>query len=208
MNYITTTEFEGYNQETDFSQYNDITISGMVSRASRWVDGYVGYSFDDESIISEKLEVHISSDYDLVIFTKKIPITAVNAIKLTLGTYNFALDLVSGSGVEKYDIPEPKSHILYPISQLSGAGSLYAKQYIEMRDRVVFTEVSYQAGYAIIPDDIKDAVNLITKDIFIRQVNPMQLKSTSQGGIKLEYGQSSLAKNATEILDRYKIRHL
>ena len=206
-NYITVNEFENWNTETDFSDFSSITLSGMISRASRWVDSYLNYSLSIEDI-TEKLETRITPDHDLVIFTRKIPIVSVSSLKLVLGTYSFGLSLEESDGTKRYDIPDPKHYILYPFWQLSGQGYLNVRKYLEMRYRTVFTEISYRAGYETIPDDIKDAVNLITKDIFNRQTNPMLLNSIVQGGITMSYGrsrgESDYIKEAKVILDRYK----
>ena len=56
----------------------------------------------------------------------------------------------------------------------------------------IFTKTSYRAGYDTIPDDLKDAVNLWTKDIFIRQSNPMDLVSASQGAVSMQFKNRAL----------------
>ena len=55
-NYITTTEFANYNPELDLSNYTDATISGMITRASAYMDNYLQYSLVTEAITGEKTE--------------------------------------------------------------------------------------------------------------------------------------------------------
>lgn len=210
-NYISTTEFQDWNPETDFTNFTTVTLSGMITRASDWIDKFLGYSLKVEDITGEKQDAIINSDGDLVIYTRKIPIVSVSQIKLVLGTYDYTLDLESGSGEAKYDIPDPANKIYYPIYELSGSGEGYLdlQKFLSFRSRRIFAKVNYRAGYATIPDAIKDAVNLVAKDIFMRQVNPMNLKSASQGGITMVYadqeaGESDLIKDAMRILQPYR----
>jgi hypothetical protein len=54
-----------------------------------------------------------------------------------------------------------------------------------------------------------DAVTLLVKDIFIRQSNPMNLTSITQGGIQMAFdqkegGKSVLVQQAEAILSPYR----
>jgi len=201
MNYISVDEFKNWNPEMDFSAYGNVTISGMISRASKWVDGYLGYDLQIEDITDEKAETIISPDGDILIFPRKFPIHSVSKLEIFLGTYSTELSLQDSNGNNKYVIPSNQRYILYPYYAINIEG--------KMRLRKYFTKISYRAGYETIPDDIKDAVNLITKDIFNRQTNPMLLSSTSQGGITMSFRggeESDYIKQAKVILDRYKRR--
>ena len=207
-NYISVNEFKDWNPETDFSDYSVVTLSGMITRASDWVDNYLGYSLMVEDIENELAEATVTTDGDLIIFPRKIPIVAVYKIGLKLGQYDTDLVLEDESG-KYYDIPEPRHHILYPFQQLQLTGKVALKNLLQVRTRLYYTQISYRAGYEKIPDVIKDAVNLVAKDIFMRQVNPMGLGSVSQGGISMSYqsGESDLIKRAKELLEPYVRRY-
>lgn len=207
MNYITVDEFKNFNPEIDFSSYSDVTISGMISRASKWVDGYLGYDLQIEDIENEKADAIVNSDGDIMIFPRKFPVHSVSKLEIVLGTYSIELDLQDNDGENNYVIPSNQRYIFYPYYAFETEGKMIKTTPFKMRLRKYFTRISYRAGYETIPDDIKDAVNLVAKDIFNRQTNPMLLNSTSQGGISMSFRggeESDYVKQAKVILDRYK----
>jgi len=209
-NYITIDELKDWNAETDFSKYSAVTLSGMISRASRWVDKFLGYSLHLETRVGEQLQdCFVSSNGDLYIYPLKIPIVNVSKITLKLGSYSSDLGIIDNDGNAVYDIPEPKNHILYPYQEIQLTGKVSIRNFYDLRTKKFYVKLDYTAGYETIPDDIKDAVNLVAKDIFMRQANPMDLSSISQGAISMTYrkqegGKSDLIKDAIRILNYYK----
>lgn len=208
--YISVTEFKTFNPELDFTNYVDTTISGMITRASAYVDNFLQYSLSVEDISNEVNESLVDSDGNLMIYTKKVPIQSVSGITLKMGTYSTDLSLTSGSD-NRYDITAEGRYVLYPYQEVTLTGTVVIRDFFSIRSRKLLTKVSYRAGYETIPNDIKDAVNLLTKDIFIRQANPMDLSSVSQGGISMSYrdrtdGRSDMALDAERILESYKLR--
>lgn len=207
-NYITIDEFKAYNPETDFTNHTSAVLSGMIARASAFVDDFLHYSLKVEDISNEISDAIVTTDGDLRIYPEKIPLISVSKIELKLGTYNSSLSLTDSDGNNKYEIPKEKSYILYPYTQIELSGSVSLRNLWDIRQRQYYTRLSYRAGYTTIPDILKDAVNLITKDIFMRQANPMDLSSVSQGGISMSYrkqqaGKSDLVKDAIRILQPY-----
>lgn len=209
-NYITVTEFQDFNPELDFTNYTNATISGMISRASQEVDDYLEYSLGVEEISNEKSECVISNNGNLMIYTKKMPIISVSSISLKLGTTSLNLSLTDSSGNDRYDIPTRARYILYPYQELAITGAFSIRNFYQLRNAEIFTKVSYRAGYTTIPHSIKDAVNLWTKEIFTRQSNPMDIKSSSQGAVNVSFrdkderGDGSFIKQAKTILQDYK----
>lgn len=208
-NYITITEFKSFNPETDFSAYTDATLSGMVQRASAWVDNYLSYTLGIETISNELAETIVSNQGNLVIYTEKIPIVSVSAISLKLGTVSVNLNLTDGNGNIRYNIPRRANYVMYPYQELSTTGTVSIRNFFDVRMLDIFTQITYVAGYQTIPSDIKDAVSLVAKDIFIRQANPMNVASISQGGISLSFrdrtdGESDMILDAKAILNRYR----
>lgn len=211
-NYISATEFQNWNPETDFSAYSAPTLSGMITRAADWVDEFLGYSLKVEDISNELSKANATPDGDLLIFTKKIPIISVSGIALKLGTFVSSLSLEESDGSAKYDIPEPNYHIRYPYSQIELSGTVSISDFFQTRSRHYFVRTSYKAGYYTIPSTIKDAINLVAKDIFMRQTNPMDLSSVSQGAIRMAYrkqegGKSDFIKDAIRLLEPFRKRH-
>ena len=211
--YISVTEFKQYNPEIDFSNYTDPTISGMIQRASAQIDNFLQYSLTIEDVTNETNEAMVSSNGNLVIYTRKFPVQSVASISLKLGTVHLDLNLTDGSGNPRYDIPSRGRSITYPYQEISMTGVFSIRNFLQLRDREIFSKIAYRAGYETIPDDIKDACNLWTKDIFIRQANPMDIRSVNQGGIAMSFrdrggdldnGDSTWIKQAKSILQSYR----
>jgi len=209
-NYISITEFQQMNPELDFTGYDNTTISGMITRASRFMDNYLQYSLTIENVQNEKTEASISADGNLIVFTRKFPIVEVTAIALKLGTVQLDLNLTDGNGNARYEIPSRARSILYPYQEISMTGTFSIRNFYQLREREIYTMTSYRAGYETIPDDLKDACSLLAKDVFIRQSNPMDLKSVSQGAVAMswndrsETGDTVWKKQAKDILNSYR----
>lgn len=210
-NYITVTEFEEFNPELDLSNYTAATISGMIRRASAYVDNYLNYSLAQESITGEKTEAVVNSTGELVIYTQKLNVQSVEQIKLVVGASPVTLQLTNGNGNSNVQIPSRKNSIVYPWMPFAWTGAVAITNFFAIRDWDIYTLVDYTAGYTTIPEDIKDAVNLLTRDIFVRQSNPMGLSSMSQGGISMgfraktgEGGKSDNILQAEDMLNSYK----
>lgn len=207
--YISVTDFQNMNPEMDFSQYTPTTISGMIVRASAWVDNYLQYSLSIEDIVEEKSEAAIDSEGNLRIFTQKMPVQSVSSLKLKLGTSVLDFSLTDGAGQPKYEIPTRGTYVLYPQQEIALTGNFSIRNFTYLRGRTIFSVISYRAGYETIPQAIRDAVNLKTKDIFIRQANPLDVKSVQQGAISYDFrdrdetGESDMEKDAKRLLEEY-----
>lgn len=211
-NYLTSQEFAEYNPETDMSGYTDATISGMISRASRYVDNFLQYSLTQEAVTGEVSEAVVSSDGALVVYVSKYPVQSVQAITIKYGSSSVSLQLTDGNGHSRVQIPSRGRSIVFPYQQLVFMGNVFITNMFAIRNRGdIFTTTDYTAGYATIPDDIKDAVNLVAKDIFMRQANPQNLSLLQQGGIRMAFkdiirddGKSLNLIQAENILNSYK----
>lgn len=210
-NYITVAEFQTMNPELDFTGFSDPTISGMIRTASQGMDNYLQYSLAVEDIVAEKNEALVNSHGNLMIFTRKFPIISVSAVSLKLGTVNTDLSLTDGAGNARYEIPDRARNIVYPYQELAFTGTFSIRNFYAIRGLQIYTKVSYRAGFVTIPDDVKDACSLWTRDIFTRQANPMDLKSINQGAISMSFrdldpdtGDARWLKQAKSILSSYK----
>ena len=208
-NYITTSEFQTMNPDIDFSNIPAATISGMISRGSRLVDNYLNYSLALETIAGEKSQAVINSDGDLVLFPQKLPIQSLQSAVIKKGSYSMNLILNDGAGNPVYDIVGQR--IIFPFQQMQTTGTFSIRNFYQLRERLFWTLISYTAGYDTIPDDLKDACNLMTKDIWARQANPIGIKKMTQGAISMEYsqkdGDSDMVTDAKSILDNYARRN-
>lgn len=207
-NYITVTEFKDMNPEVDFTQYSDATISGMISRASSQMDNFLQYSLVVEDVVGEKNETIVTSQGNLQVYPRKFPIISVSAIQIKLGTVHLDLNLTDGAGNPRYDIPFRARSVTYPYQEISVTGVMSIRNFYQLRSVETFTVINYRAGYETIPPDLKDACNLMTKDIFIRQANPMDVKALTQGAISMTFrdadDETRWVKNAKSIMQSYR----
>lgn len=198
LNIISTTEFANLAPEIDTSMYTDATVSGIISQSSRLVSDYIGYSPFAENITDELREGRISVEGDLVIYPQKIPVISVSSIKIAKGSssgdYNITL---TESGNEKFNVDFAGRTIRYPGSALSLTGSPIFQDLFGLRGKHFYTKVTYRAGYepSNLPEVIKLATVLYTRDNLARSMNTSGAKKISQGGISLEYSERKDAKS-------------
>jgi len=209
-NYIDVTEIASYNPNLDTSLYTTTTLSGLITRASTWIDNYLNYTLPLETITLEKQEGRVDSDGNLVIFTQKIPIVSVEAINIVKGTQTVALSLLDGT-TPRYDILNTarKSQIIFPNNQLALSGASRIRTFYDLRGIRFYTTVSYTAGYQTIPEDIKQATLLLVTDMIASNINSIGASSVSQGGVSYTFAQNSggdsdKVQDAKQILNNYK----
>lgn len=197
-NYISVAEFIEYNPELDYTNHTEATISGMIRRASANVDNFLGYTLSVEDMSQEKKEVMIDSQGNLLVYADKFPIISISSLSFKQGTISINLGLQDGAGRQRYDISGRGTYVQYPYSEITTTGTVSIRNFLDLRGRDIFTLMDYRAGYETIPDDIKDAVNLYVKDIFIRQANPLNISSMTQGGISIQFKSKSASNNAND----------
>lgn len=210
-NYITVDEFTNFNPGIDTSRYTTTTISGMISRASSWIDNYLGYSLQAEPIVGEVSEGIIDSYGDLVVFPKKIPVISVQGIRITRGTNFIDLNLVDVNNTSRINLADEAKYIVYPREEFSFQGASIIVNFYELRGTPFSVDLDYTAGWNTIPDDLKDACNLITRDQFARSANPLGASRIQQGAVSYAFdngsrgsdGDSDNIRDAKQILNNY-----
>jgi hypothetical protein len=207
--YVSVQEFKDAFPEIDVSRYTDATLSGFISRASRWVDRYCSVDgFDHQSITNEKSDTIIDAGGNLVVWPRKIPVelSSVSLVQLKFGNWDMTLTLTQ-SGKELYEIPEPRWRITLPNQTFTATGTFTVSNLMDLRSYHTFTLLSYSGGYRTIPEDIKDATLLAVRDIVSRRLNAAGATRISQGGISIEYaereGESDSILDAKRLLDHY-----
>ena len=211
INLITTTEFANLAPEVDTSRYTDATLSGKITQASRMADDYLGYSPNAESITEELRESTIDSNGDLIIRPAKLPIISVSAITLSKGSSSgdVALTLTEG-GNARYNVDFSGRYIRFPYAGISSLGVPTFMNFYELRGKQFYTKLSYRGGYedGDLPEVIKLATVLLTREIIARAMNTAGAKKISQGGISIEYsardGKSDLVIDAERMLRPYR----
>jgi hypothetical protein len=183
--------------EVDISNYTTasglVSLSGVINRASRWVDKLLDIAPKNlitEDVSNEVVAGMVDSDSNLVVYPEKYPINSISSLILMLGNENITLQLTDGSGANRYNIDHSGFSVLYPWSQFSYSGTVSVANFWELRSYKFFTKMSYNAGYDLssIPTGIKDATILLCKVILARTPdNRTAIKRISQGGVSIEY---------------------
>ncbi len=191
--YLSIEEFKLWNPHLDLSLYPDATLSGLIHKATREVDQYLGYTLPIETL-SEKLEGTINGKGDLEIWVRKFPVESISSIKIVKGTTEVALE-VESNGSKKYDIPSNSAPpALYSSSEL-GVVSLPLSE-------PFYLDITYRAGWEKVPLPIKEATALLVKKTMAERFNPGGFTRVSEGGMSL--GTSILGEEARELLKPFK----
>lgn len=92
----------------------------------------------------------------------------------------------------------------------NGSGSTYSLLNQVSRSSNLFLTISYTAGYATIPGDVRNAATLLTSDLLARKQNPVGADSITQGKRQVMFvtrgdtsGESLLLKRAIDMLSPY-----
>lgn len=208
QNLITVSGFKLNNPEVDVTPWSDTTLSGYISRCTRWMQNYCEVEgFATQSVTSERAPAAISTMGDLTIYPRIRPIQSVSAVRLVKGGFSTNLTLSGTSGQLYYQMPYPYTSIVYPSSYLAGAGTLMiggSSQLVSLRGAGVFYEIDYTGGYATIPEDLQQACELVLRDYLNRRYNNLGADSVHQGsfGFSMMKDESMWILEAKEILDQ------
>lgn len=212
-NYIATTDLSAYAPELDTSQYSAVTLSGIIGRATDYINNYCNVKgFEAAVETSERDRVMINPAGELTIPVRRPQILSVSAIRLVHGTYSVNLTLTS-NGSPIYQIPYPGNRLCYPDSYLDSSGTLIqgaSTRLLALRGSKLFYEIDYTGGYYDIPGPIKEACTLLVRDIISTRNNQDGVIGFSQGSYSVQFGNTSsaggrskLAQMADTLLEPY-----
>lgn len=214
-NLITTDEFKSKAPEVDTSRYDNPTLSGFIKQASEEVGRYLQYEPLAEAIADELKEARVTTDGDLLVFPAKIPIISVSALSIKKGTTELTLTLQDSQGNDKFNIDYTQRHLRFPAGEIILQGqTVLLTDFFSLRATQFFSKMSYRAGYEAdnLPETIKEATVLYTREKLARAQNTAGAKRITQGGITLEYaqrgdkfgGKSDLVVDAEKLLRPYR----
>lgn len=207
-NYITQDEFSADHPATDLSQFTASTVSGMISKASQYVDNFCQVDgFDLQTVIAEKAEAIITNEGDLLVFPRRLPVNAVYAINLSRGSLSMDLLTVSGTG-SLVQIPTRATSFRYPNTFLTNVGTFTINDLAALRGQNMLCTVNYLGGYQTIPPTIKAATMLYFRDLVNKRLNTAGASQITQGGITIKYsekddGKSDDTRDAEGLLQGY-----
>lgn len=211
VNIISTAQFQQFAPDADISQYNDPTVSGIISQASQIVADYLEYTPVAEALVDEQASGIITTDGDLVIYPNKIPIIEVTGLFIAKGATSIAITLTNSSGTPKYNLDYTNRYIRYPYGEITLQGVPIFTNFYSLRGTQFYTRLSYRAGFEPynMPPSIIQATILIVRDILAKKYNQSGATKIQQGGISLEFsqfnaGESALMKEAKRLLGPYR----
>jgi hypothetical protein len=208
INLTTTSGFKVRNPEIDVSVWDDATLSGFISRATRAMQNYCNVDgFMARTISGETAKAVISVQGDLVIYPRVRPLTAsgIQSISLVKGGFSTTLTL-SGANSTYFQVPYPYTSLVYPSSYLTGTGTIGfagSSQFISLQSAGTFYVINYTAGYTTAPEDLQDACDLYVRDYCLRRLNPLGMQEMRQGSVQMSRTIRSSALNADLINNIY-----
>jgi hypothetical protein len=210
-NLITVDQFKLFAPEIDISRYTTETLESMIAWASKQVSDYLQYTPLAEDITDEIKEARVSSEGDLIIKPRKVPVQSVSSIILHKGATNVSLVLTDDSGNTRYNIDFTKRTIVYPYGEIAFQGVPVFANFFQLRRNLFYVKLSYRGGFEDeeLPSPITQATVLFMRDIFSEKYNMTGADTLSQGGISLSFSSSTkdtsqLVKKAHKLLNPYR----
>jgi len=212
-NFISVEELTTGSVGFDLSKYTPVTLSGIITRATAKAEKFLGYTLPSERIVNEKTEGQVDPNRDIVVFPKKIPVTNFEAMTIRKGTFSATVTLTDGQGKDRFDIPE-RADVVYVNGDVVTFDSISIVDLEALRLTTFFTEITYTAGFQLSdrPQDIVDAITLLSQDELTRSLNTSGAAELRQGGVTIKYAnqtakdthKSDKVLDAEAILTTYK----
>jgi hypothetical protein len=187
-------------------------LNSWIAAAEAQVNRYLGYTTASgillETIVDEKTSVRVSSTGDLMVFPRKYPISSIQNLSITKGSTDMILEL-EDEGIPKYDIPTSADYIQFSNNDLTVTGGSVLTSFSSIRWSNAFVKLSYVAGYATVPADIRQATVNLVSDVVMRHTNKEGLASITQGRVSKRWeardGKSDFYLDAFELLKPYRL---
>lgn len=199
---------------TDIDNTFSAQIEDWIATSEAEINKYLGYTSStgllSEVITNESAYGKVDNEGNLLVYTKKQPITAVTAVSLYKGVTSIVLSLTDSAGTAKYNISPTSEYILFPADELSTVGTGMISSFYEFRGTKFFIKVSYTGGYATVPADIRMATVNLVADKIMRQSNKEGLASITQGRVSKRWmdrqdGESDFVKDAYKLLRPHRV---
>ena len=215
INLITVAEFKEKAPEVDTSRYTGPTVSGFITQSSEEVGKFLQFDPIAENISNELKNARVTTDGDLLIFPAKIPIISVSALSVKKGTTELTITLQDSQGNDKFNLDYTKRNLRFPAGEIILQGqTVLLTDFFSLRATQFYSKMSYRAGYEVssLPESIKQATVLYTREELARSKNTTGARRISQGGLSIEYeqrskrfgGRSDLIVDAEKLLRPYR----
>jgi len=212
LNYCNEVDIENF-LLLDIDDTFSLQLNSWIAVAEQQINRYLGYTTASgvllETIVDEKTPVRVSSYGDLMVFPRKYPISSVQSISIVKGSESLDLTLTA-DGNNKYDIPTSADYIQYSGSELALTGTSIINDFYDVKYSHGFVKVSYVAGYATVPYEIRQATVNLVSDIVMRHSNKEGLESITQGRVSKRWsgrndGKSDFYLDAIELLRPFRL---
>lgn len=211
-NLLTVAEIASFAPELDTSSYDAPTISGLITQASKSVADYLEYTPLAEDIVGEVKDARITTEGDLLIFPRKVPVISLSSIKIMKGPTELALTLQNNQGETKYNIDYTARHIRYPYSELAYQAAPVFIDFGRLRYQQFYVKLNYRGGWEVssLPATIKQACLLFFRDLLSNQNNPVGANRLRQGLVEFDfksggmYSESKFVTDARRLLNPYR----
>lgn len=199
---------------TDIDSSFSPQIEDWIATAEAEINKFLGYTSSTgillEDIYHEVAYGKVDNESNLVVYTKKQPITTVSGIQLYKGTSTITLTLADSAGNNKWNLPPNGEYAMYPNQELSISGSSIINNFESLRGSKFFVKVDYRAGYTTVPADIRMATVNLVADKIMRHSNKDGLESISQGRVSKRWkgredGESDFVKDAYKLIRPYRM---
>lgn len=204
-NYLTVQQLKDILWDVDFTGVADTAVSGMISRASGWVDNFTNaqYGWERETFTQQEYSsgtgCHTDANNNLVVPLLKRPLAATTDVtRFTIALGGFASDLVlTNAGLSVLGSPAPGYSILYPSTMLYSTGTLLGDQKLSsLRSYNYFVRLDYTAGYSTFPPDLQEAVALLVRDRMALRYNPTGASQQSQGSMSQSFAGGGVSQDS------------
>jgi hypothetical protein len=158
------------------------------------------------------MRASIDNQYALHFRPRHWPVTTITSISVTtVPGFTLALDptqLIIDSDKQICSMPN-----IQPLPVIGSSQQPYPIWGITSRYREAQLTLTYQAGYAVLPYDVIEAITLLVSDQLAKRDNPIGALEVSSGNRHISAairgettGDSILFKRAKKILDNYTVQ--
>lgn len=209
QNLVTVSGFKSRNPEIDTTAWDDTTISGFISRATRAVQNFCNVDgFLKTTVSGERSKAIITAEGDLVVYPRIRPLTTsgITAVRLVKGGFSTTLTIRAQDGTPYFQVPWPSTNFVFPGTYLAGSGTLLggaSSHLVTLQGSGLFAELDYTAGFDQAPEDLQDACELFVRDYLTRRLNPTGAQDVRQGSFSISRATRSSNPNADMVNSVY-----
>lgn len=193
------------------------SLAEHILRASQWLETICKQplwqtTYAGENLAIPTMRASIDNQYALHFRPRHWPVSSITSISVTtVPGFSISLDptqIIVDSDKQICSMPN-----IQPLPVIGSSQQPYPIWGITSRYREAQLTLSYQAGYAILPYDVIEAIVLLVSDQLAKRDNPIGALEVSSGNRHISAairgdtsGDTILFKRAKKILDNYTVQ--